>query len=143
MELRFLEFARYASQTQENLIDIGGIVNRVMVKRPDGVGADALTMVPVPPLFLVCILEASIGDGLSHPAALRVVDDNGETRVELDLGTWDLSLNSDGRPMRLQALLNVGGVQLPGPGEYSFELRLSGLRVGAAMLYVDDTTGES
>jgi hypothetical protein len=141
MKIRVLEFAEYASFTDDKKLIMGGIFNRMGIARKPNAIPGASTAVPIAMQgFLVWVIEASIGDGLKHKVALRIRDDDGNIVLNSQLGDMVFHLDQHGRPMRFQGRLQLTGLPLPGPGEYEFELHVNGNKVGETSLYVDDVT---
>ncbi len=141
MHLRFLEFAEYAAFTEDKKLVVSGIFNSInAVVHPDA-PPEARERLQIPTCSLVWILEASLGEGLTHHAELRVRDADSNVVSETTLGPMQFILNSQGRPMRFQGRVVVGGLALPGDGEYAFEMLIDGSKVGEALLYVDVRVG--
>jgi hypothetical protein len=149
MLLKLLAFAEYAAVTQENKLIVAGIVDQVEVRRRPGAPAQpdgAIVALPLPPLYLVAILEASISEGTVHQAALRLLDQDHQPLADpVQLGQWTFIVNPFGRPMRFQAVVHLGGVAVPpGTSDYEFQLLIDGEPIGEpAMLYVQDHTASA
>ena len=137
MQLRFLEFAEYAAFTEDKKVIMSGIFNTIEASQNPLMPPGSQEFLILPASFLVWMVDASIGEGLTHSIKLRIRDDDGDLVLETDLGQMVFFLNPQGRPMRFQGRLVTGGLPLPGPGEYVFELIASGNKLGETTLYVD------
>ncbi len=139
MKLELFTFAEYAANTQDNKLVVAGIFNTLNIQRVTTPPFGDAGVLPLPTVYLAAVLTASIGEGLRHAGEIRVVNEDGHQVFQaIQLGTFNFQMNSAGRPMRFQAVIAVGGLPMPGPGEFSFELWVSGQSVGCASLYVDD-----
>ena len=139
MELKLLLFAEYASITQDNKLDIGGIFDSLTITRPPGAPADAAKNIMLHSLVLVAVAECSIAEGTVHAASLRILNEDGkEVLQSFDVGEWKFFINPYGRPMRFQSVMRLAGLPLPGPGDYVFSLSLDGKPLGETTLYVVD-----
>ena len=139
-----MTFCEFAMINSDMRMVLAGTFTGITVTRPSDAAApvEGFGTVALPPAFLVATVNASISEGLTHAAELLVLnDDNGEVFSPIPLGDWTFVLNPHGRPMRYQGLINVTGLALPGPGEYTFRLRLGGQTVGEVPLYVDLAPG--
>jgi hypothetical protein len=142
MKLDLFTFAEYAANTQDNKLVVAGTFNQLTVQRAPGSDLANPGVFPLPMVYLAAVLTASIGDGLTHSAELRVVNDDGQQVLPtIELGTLTFIMNQHGRPMRFHAVIGIPGLPLPGPGEYSFELWVRGERLGETALYVDAAPG--
>lgn len=139
MHLKFLHFAEYAAVTQENKLIVAGLVDNFNLSRAAGAPPGSV-LGPLPPVYLVAVVECSIGEGTVHTAKLKIVDDDAKDVAELDLGQWNFFVNQYGRPMRFQAVIHLNGIVLPRPGDYPFKLLVDGQEVGETPLYVTDVT---
>lgn len=146
MKLKLLQFAEYAAVTQGSKLIIAGTVDQVEARRAPlvpGAAVEPLQRIPLPPLYLVAIIEASIAEGTAHQAALRILDqDERPVADPIELGQWAFVVNPHGRPMRFQAIVHLANVAVPpGTGDYQFWLEIDGKPIGEpAMLYVIDHT---
>jgi hypothetical protein len=137
VKLELLTLAEYAAMTPDMKMIIAGTFNNIKVTPTDPATAEP-AVIRLPSCYLVAVVNASISEGLTHAAQLRVLNaDNVDVFEPLEVGEWTFIINPHGRPMRFQALMNISGLELPGVGEYSIELWLSGKRVGEIPLYVD------
>lgn len=141
MRLELFAFAEYAANTQDNnKLVLAGLFNTLTISRAPEPAAGQVVILPMPQVYLVAVVTASISEGLSHRAELRVRNADEHPVIEpVDLGVWNFVVNPHGRPMRFQGVIAVRGLPLPGAGEYSFELSVDGTPVGQAALYVDET----
>lgn len=141
MNLRLLVFAEYAAIGQDGKLVIAGITDGLMVNRGPNVPTDGPSRILVPKTYLVAIIEASLADGLTHALALRLIDGNGQALPELvEIGQHNFTINKFGRPMQLRLVVEMNGLQLPGPDDYVFQLVVDGEEVGEAPYYVTDVT---
>lgn len=139
MDIRLLEFADYATFTDDRKLIISGIFNRINVRRKPDVAPDAPLTFMMPTGFLCWVVESSIGDGLKHQVTVRVVSEDGDEVLRSDLGEMNFIMDKAGRPMRFQGRLMVGGLPLPGTGDFVFELLVDGSKLGETTLYVDES----
>lgn len=146
MDIRLLEFAEYCSITDDGRLVVGGIFTgfkgQLVPVSPGQTLPPAFLsgkpILPMPPVWLVWIVEISLAEGLSHAAGLRVRNGSGVLILDMpDIGSATLSLNKAGQPMRMQGRVAIGGTPLPGPDDYVFELLIDGHPVGTVTLYVD------
>ena len=138
MRLELFVFAEYAAMTGDLKLMIAGTFNSIKLQpvSPDTT-ADA-PVIRLPHCFLVAVVTASLSEGLTHQAELRVVNEDSDPVFDpIAVGEWNFLLNPNGRPMRFQAVMGLTGLELPGPGDYSVQLWVSGTNVGDTPLYVD------
>ena len=139
MKLGFLLFAEFAANTDDMKMVIAGTFNNIVVKRAKPNIPGTVSVLQLPRVFLAAKVEASISDGLRHQAELRVLNEDGKSVIQpMPLGEWVFIMSGEGRPMHFQAVIGVDKMPLPGTGEYTFELWVSGKRLGDCALYVDE-----
>lgn len=141
MRIAILTFAEYAAFDATGKLLIAGTVDGVSLQRRDGVAADSVGPVPIPPLYLVSVFEGSIGDGLSHKLDIRVFnEDKKEVATVLENGEVRFQVNKYGRPMRAQLILKLPRLLVPSPGDYEFVIFVDSVEAAATPLYVTDET---
>jgi hypothetical protein len=141
VKLSLFTFAEYAANTQDNKLVIAGTFNSLKIKRSRPANPNQPGIYPLPMVYLAAVVHASLSEGLTHTAELKVVNDDGATVLATTLGPMNFVMNSHGRPLQFQAVISVPGLPLPGPGEYSFEYWVDGQRLGETALYIDEVQG--
>ena len=76
MRVPLFTLAEYASVDSTGKLLIAGVAEGVSLQRKQGVPADVVGPVQIPPLFLVAIVEGSIVDGTTHSVGIQVVNDD-------------------------------------------------------------------
>jgi hypothetical protein len=115
--------ADYASEGANGKMIVVGIFERVFMQHEGPI--------QLPICHLAAKLEASLIDGADHRLEVRVVDGNQDpvlpqhAEMPLRFGTA-----GPGYPLAAQIILQLVGLQLPGSGDWSFELRVDGNVVG-------------
>lgn len=138
MELKLLQIAEYAAFTDDKKLIVNGIFTGIAAERNPAAPPQAVDLLPLPHCYLVWIADASIAEGLTHRVGLVVRNSDGEKILEQpDLGAMDFNLDKKGRPLRFQGRMAIGGMPLPGEGDYEFELLVDGKAIGQTTLFVD------
>lgn len=141
MRLRLFVFAEYGSAGTDNKLTIAGIIDGVNVKRRPGTEAKPGGTISLPPIYMVAVVEGSISDGLTHALSLRFLNDDAkEVTKPANLGRFSFVVNPLGRPMSANLIVQLGGLVVPGPGDYILELLVGGRPIGEAPFYVTDVT---
>jgi len=123
MKLPIITFAEYAAVSADGKLTIAGTIDGISIVRREGVSEDAIDRVPLPPVYLVAVLEGSIADGLQHKVGLRVLNEDQEVVTEhAEHGQFHFAVNRFGRPMRAQVIMRLHGLAVPKPGDYEFVL---------------------
>lgn len=144
MRVPLLTLAEYAGVDSTGKLFIAGVADGVSMQRKQGVPADVVGPVQIPPLFLVAIVEGSIVEGTTHSVAIQVVnDDRKGVAPASPLGAFHFQINERGRPMRAQVVAKLQGLAVPRPGDYELLLLVDGKEVATTPLYVTDDTPES
>jgi len=144
MRVPLLTLAEYAGVDSTGKLFIAGVAEGVSLQRKQGVPADIVGPVQIPPLFLVAIVEASIVDGTTHSVGIQVVnEDRKDVAPANQLGVFHFQINKHGRPMRAQVVAKLQGLTVPGPGDYELLLLVDEKEVATTPLYVTDDTPES
>ena len=137
MVIRIFEFAEYAAMTDETKFVIGGIFDSINATRAPNAPEGEPDVLVMPNVWLVWVAEASLADGLTHTMGLRILNDDGiEVWAQPDLGSMNFILNEAGKPMRFNGRMQLGGLALPGTGDYTFELHVDGSKRADTRLYV-------
>lgn len=141
MKLVILTLAEYAAFDQAGKLIIAGSCDGVSLQRRDGVSADGVGVVAIPPLNLVAVFEGGIGDGLVHRIDINLVsEDKKEVARVLEAGEFRFQVNKYGRPMRAQLVLKLPVLPVPSPGDYEFVILVDGREMAVTPLYVTDET---
>jgi hypothetical protein len=136
-----LTLAEYAAFDQAGKLLIAGACDGVSLHRKDGVPADRVGVVPIPPLYLVAVFEGGIGDGLVHRLDIHLLnEDKKEVARVLEKGEFRFQVNKYGRPMRAQLVLKLPSLPVPSPGDYEFTVLVDGTELAVTPLYVTDET---
>lgn len=136
-----MTFAEHASVNTAGKLTIAGTIDGISFQRRPGLSENDVVNIPLPPIYLVVVIEGSIADGLKHTHGLRIVDDDNETVLEKpDAGPFHFAVNKFGRPMRAQLIFELQGLVVPRPGDYQFEFLVDGNVLTTLPLYVTDTT---
>ena len=123
MRIPIITFAEFAAVDTAGKLIIAGTVDGISFRRQAGVRPNAEGPVPIPALYLVAVLEGSIGDGLRHRLGLAVLnEDKQEVVKRVNHGEFHFQVNRYGRPMRAQIVMNIQGLVVPRPGDYEFVL---------------------
>jgi len=88
-------------------------------------------------LYLVYILEASVADGTEHKGELRIEHEDGAAVVEPIQIPIRFIINPKGRPMRYQGIVNMTGLPLHAPADYTVKLLVDGKPLDETNLYVE------
>lgn len=140
MELRALLFCQYATFGQDQQLVVAGVADGVTVRARDGIDLNKVPSIPLPRIYLVAILEASIGDGLHHLLGIRVLGEDGGTVFDnAKLIPFNFEMNPHGRPMKHNAIISLSGMRVPRLGDYEFKVLVNGNEIGwPATFYVDE-----
>ncbi|HEY0528691.1 MAG TPA: hypothetical protein VGD02_07670 [Gemmatimonadaceae bacterium] len=114
--------AEYATLSPDSKLVIAGTFDSLEVQRKSPPPENSVLLVPFPRATIAIVTEASLADGLAHKMRLRIIDGNGKAIVEDLIMEMAYTLNQFGRPLRNNMLVNIQGLQLPGPDDYVFEL---------------------
>lgn len=141
MKLVILTLAEYAAFDQAGKLIIAGAVDGVSLQRRDGVPADGVGVVPIPPLYLVAVFEGGISDGLVHRVDINLLnEDKKEVARILEKGEFRFQVNKYGRPMRAQLVIKLPVLPVPSPGDFEFVVSVDGNELAVTPLYVTDET---
>ena len=82
MRIPIVTFAEYAAVDTAGKLVIAGTVDGISFRRPPGARPQPEGPVPIPALYLVAVLEGSIGDGLRHRLGLAVLNEDKQEVVK-------------------------------------------------------------
>lgn len=137
LEIKAVHIAEYAA-VADGRLTIAGVFDKIDYSRtqPDSeTPAGAVDRVPLQRLYLVLVAEASLADGLRHRIRLRILNGAGVPVGEAMPFAIDFTLNSFGRRLRANIVIQVNGLMLPGADDYVFEISLD----EAALTVLGDT----
>lgn len=141
MRLTCFLIAEFASVSNDGKLVIAGVFDNMEFQRVAGAPPEAKSAIPLRPAYLVAQVEFSIAEGLRHVASLRILDDdNHEVAPSVRFPAIDLKMNPFGRPMRMNMVVQIAALALPGAGDYTFELSIDGTRIGETPFYLTDVT---
>ena len=144
MRIPILTLAEYAGVDASGKLFVAGTVDGVSLQRNAGAPVGAIGPVPIPPLYLVAVIEGSIVDGITHSVALRIVnDDRKDVAPENVVGQFSFQINKHGRPMRAQIIAQLQGLKVPGPGDYELVVIVDGKELATTPFYVTDETPDA
>jgi hypothetical protein len=129
MDLLFAFIANYADHNSHGLLSAAGIFDGV-----NAVGIDG--PIPFPRCFLVVKVQAPLTGGTQQSIELACTD--GDGRDVFPPTTIPLKFASRGPGYRLQAqaVMELSGLAVPGPGDYVFRLRAGGRQIGEVPVVV-------
>lgn len=126
MKLTFGHLCDFATQGNNGKLILVGIFENVYVLegRPK-------EEVAFPSSFLAFKLECSVAEGSEHEIAVKVVSEDGDEINSVQMGRHDLQPAGPGRPLTVQAIVPVIGLELPKIVDCEFEIHVDGASIGS------------
>jgi hypothetical protein len=128
MEFKYAHLADYAGDGGRGKVTVVGIFDTLFVtpERP----------IKTPPMGLVATFEAHVTEGTNHELELRFCDEDGGDifpRAKIPLR---FASGGPGRPLRANAFVQLGPLELPDLGEYAFHIFVNGREMTGIPLHV-------
>lgn len=138
IELKAILTAEFASQDSMRRLTIANTYDRITGTAPQGADLPREGVaIKIDSLHVVYMLMASISDGTDHTAEMRIVHEDGAPAIDPLVMPLQFQLNPGGRPMRYQGIVNLVGLTLRAPGDYSIKLFVDGREIGETPLYLE------
>lgn len=144
MKLRFLIVCEYATLGQDNKLTIAGAIDSLSATVPADVDTSAGPF-GMPKMTIVAGVECSIAEGTKHRGSLRLLNGSGArvTDEDIDLGEWNMIVNSIGAPLRFNSILHLNNLAVSALDDLVFELRVDGELLGDTTVNLVVTRAET
>lgn len=139
LKCTLITVARYAAIATDNCLTVAGTLDTFLIQPKGNVPAnDRPLAISLPPVYLVFSITGSVADGLTHQLRFGVRHEDGQWVVPVrDAMQINFTLNSKGRVMRSQGLMEIQGLVLPAAGDYEVVLIVGNEEIGSHPIYVD------
>lgn len=128
MNFRYGHLCDYAGIGNGGKLILIGLFDSVFTVSPDG-------PIRVPRSFLVFRAECSVAEGTQHEVTLRLLDADMTVLMALENIAAQFVTSGPGRPLGANIIAELE-IEVPGIGDYTFEVVVDGRVLGELPLYV-------